>query len=310
MAKKSLNVAMIGAQFMGKAHSNAWRRVGMFFDLPVQPVMKLMSEELPREEDGFELTDTVNALKSFGSRVRASWMANGDLDTVVIDLSDFAGKGHLCDTAETDRQERLWPTHDCLDGCTPVSYLLILPNRTHGPSVRGRYRGLPPSVHGSSTSRRSAPGRETIFACYSHKNEYWRQRLQVHMASLKNEAAIDCWDDTKIRPGSQWRAEIEEAIMRARAAVLLVSADFLASPFITSNELPRLLAMSKKRGTIILPVIVSPCRFLQTPDLSQFQAVNTPDRPLLKMSEEEQEEVFVRVTDTIAEGLKGKVPAV
>ena len=49
MAKKKVNVAMIGAQFMGKAHSNAWRKVGMFFDLPVEPVMKVMCGKFPEE---------------------------------------------------------------------------------------------------------------------------------------------------------------------------------------------------------------------------------------------------------------------
>ncbi|MGB8355844.1 MAG: Gfo/Idh/MocA family oxidoreductase [Chthoniobacteraceae bacterium] len=33
--KKKLNVGMIGYNFMGKAHSNAWRQAGKFFDLPV-----------------------------------------------------------------------------------------------------------------------------------------------------------------------------------------------------------------------------------------------------------------------------------
>jgi predicted dehydrogenase len=42
MAKKKLNVALIGTKFMGKAHSNAWRKVGMFFDLPFEPVMKVI----------------------------------------------------------------------------------------------------------------------------------------------------------------------------------------------------------------------------------------------------------------------------
>ena len=42
MAKKKLNVAMIGAQFMGKTHSNAWRKVGFFFDLPAEPVLKVL----------------------------------------------------------------------------------------------------------------------------------------------------------------------------------------------------------------------------------------------------------------------------
>lgn len=42
MAKKTVNVALVGAAFMGKTHSNAWRKVGMFFDLPVKPVMKVL----------------------------------------------------------------------------------------------------------------------------------------------------------------------------------------------------------------------------------------------------------------------------
>ena len=49
MAKKTINVAMIGAQFMGKTHSNAWRKVDMFFDLPVKPVMKVMCGKFPEE---------------------------------------------------------------------------------------------------------------------------------------------------------------------------------------------------------------------------------------------------------------------
>lgn len=34
MAKRTLNVGMIGYNFMGKAHSNAWRQAPRFFDLP------------------------------------------------------------------------------------------------------------------------------------------------------------------------------------------------------------------------------------------------------------------------------------
>ncbi|MBJ19866.1 MAG: Gfo/Idh/MocA family oxidoreductase [bacterium] len=37
-----LNVAMIGYQFMGRAHSNAWRQVRAFFDSPIHPVMKVV----------------------------------------------------------------------------------------------------------------------------------------------------------------------------------------------------------------------------------------------------------------------------
>ncbi|UCH33068.1 MAG: Gfo/Idh/MocA family oxidoreductase [Armatimonadota bacterium] len=40
MARKQLNVGLIGYKFMGIAHSNAYRQVGRFFDLPVEVVMK------------------------------------------------------------------------------------------------------------------------------------------------------------------------------------------------------------------------------------------------------------------------------
>ena len=42
MAKKQINIALVGYQFMGKAHSNAYRQVSHFFDLPVEPVMKVL----------------------------------------------------------------------------------------------------------------------------------------------------------------------------------------------------------------------------------------------------------------------------
>lgn len=39
---KKLNIAMIGAKFMGKAHSSAWSRVHRFFDVPFEPVLKVV----------------------------------------------------------------------------------------------------------------------------------------------------------------------------------------------------------------------------------------------------------------------------
>jgi len=39
-SKKPLNIGMIGYGFMGRAHSNAYCRVGNFFDLEYEPVLK------------------------------------------------------------------------------------------------------------------------------------------------------------------------------------------------------------------------------------------------------------------------------
>ncbi|QKZ12708.1 Gfo/Idh/MocA family protein [Spirosoma sp. KUDC1026] len=39
--KKSLNVGIVGYKFMGKAHSNAWKKAPLFFDVPSQPILKV-----------------------------------------------------------------------------------------------------------------------------------------------------------------------------------------------------------------------------------------------------------------------------
>ncbi len=62
--KKTLNVGMIGYNFMGKAHSNAWRQAGKFFDLPAKIRLKTIcgrtaaSVEQAREQLGWETAST------------------------------------------------------------------------------------------------------------------------------------------------------------------------------------------------------------------------------------------------------------
>jgi hypothetical protein len=63
----------------------------------------------------------------------------------------------------------------------------------------------------------------------------------------------------------------------------LVSADFLASDFVVNNELPRLLHRAANGGLLILPLIIGPCLFSEHDELSRYQCVNSPDRPLSVM---------------------------
>jgi predicted dehydrogenase len=50
---KKLNVAIIGAKFMGKAHSSAWSRVHRFFDVPFEPVLKVACGRPGSSLEGF-----------------------------------------------------------------------------------------------------------------------------------------------------------------------------------------------------------------------------------------------------------------
>jgi hypothetical protein len=145
----------------------------------------------------------------------------------------------------------------------------------------------------------SPSSRTKVFISYSHADKEWLERLKRHLKPLVREGRLDYWDDTHIRPGDDWQQEIRTALDTAQAAVLLISADFFASDFIDENELPPLLAAAQARGVRILPVILSASRFARNPELARFQAVNSPDRPLNKLPEGEQEEVLERLAGTI-----------
>ncbi len=64
MAKKPLNIGMVGYGFMGRAHSNAFSQAPHFFDLPFQPVLKAAcarnAEKLKAFADqwGYQSTET------------------------------------------------------------------------------------------------------------------------------------------------------------------------------------------------------------------------------------------------------------
>jgi hypothetical protein len=145
----------------------------------------------------------------------------------------------------------------------------------------------------------SSSTRTKVFISYSHADKDWLDRLKRHLKPLVREGNLDCWDDTHIRPGDDWKQEIQNALDTAQVAVLLISADFFASDFIDETELPPLLDAAEAKGVRILPVILSASRFARNLALRDFQAVNPTDRPLAKVSPAEQEEVLDRLAHTI-----------
>jgi hypothetical protein len=149
--------------------------------------------------------------------------------------------------------------------------------------------------------------RDRVFISYSHQDLKWLKRLQVHLAPLERDGKLDRWDDTRIKTSQKWREEIQKTIARTKVAVLLISADFLASDFIARNELPPLLAAAQTEGALIMPVIISPCRFEATASLSAFQAVNHDLKPLSRMARHGREELWVKLTNDIEAALNGEI---
>ncbi|NJL60050.1 MAG: TIR domain-containing protein [Desulfobacteraceae bacterium] len=142
--------------------------------------------------------------------------------------------------------------------------------------------------------------RDTVFISYSQKDWKLLERVHEHLNALKNLGiALNVWDDTKIKAGQKWLKEIKRALASAKVAILMVSTNFLGSEFINKKEIPPLLEAAEKEGAAILPLILKPCLFTAHKELSKFQAVNKPSEALSKLSESEQDEILVSLSERI-----------
>ncbi|GAB4422643.1 MAG: hypothetical protein Kow0031_00620 [Anaerolineae bacterium] len=138
-----------------------------------------------------------------------------------------------------------------------------------------------------------AGARPTIFISYSHKDEAWKERLMTHLQVLALEERFAVWDDRQIAAGDDWYPAIEQAIEQASLAVLLVSVNFLTSPFIRGEEIPRLLQRRAGAGLRVYPIIVGPCPWQRVEWLSRIQVRPKNGVPLASGSD-------YQIDDTLA----------
>ena len=143
------------------------------------------------------------------------------------------------------------------------------------------------------------PERRQLFISYSRRDGEWVERLRRMIKPLEQRYGLERWDDSRIQAGGLWRQEIEQALASASVALLLVSADFLASDFVTRSELPPLFRAAKEKGLRILWVPLRPSLWKHIPEIEQYQAVIPPGRTLAEMAEVEQERAFVQIAELI-----------
>ena len=139
--------------------------------------------------------------------------------------------------------------------------------------------------------------RSQIFISYSHKDEEWRRLIENMLHPLLQRADFSSWSDTKIQSGADWQRELYSELKRSRIVIPLVSSDYLASNFITEKELPWIRAEHRK-GLKIMPVIVRPTMYSDC-ELSDFQAANSPDRPLSKLHGAVREQAVLQLCEKI-----------
>jgi hypothetical protein len=200
---------------------------------------------------------------------------------------------------------------------SPASGTISIINAFNNANSNAVGPGAQVNVHPGSLERREVPESQTaiwparpidqpipastgackIIISYSHKDQQWLDLLRTHLAFLEQQHLIDLWDDSRIAVGAHRRQAIADALTTARFALLLVSANFLASNFIAYNELPLIRQRLSQSQITILPLILSPCLFEESP-LGDYQPFN-PDKPLSRLSFAQQEDVLVRVARKI-----------
>ncbi len=77
----------------------------------------------------------------------------------------------------------------------------------------------------------------TVFISYSHKDELWKDLLMKQLGVLERQGLLDVWEDREIEAGADWFEEIEKALIKADAAILMITPDFLISEFILRRSL-------------------------------------------------------------------------
>ncbi|WP_010523066.1 toll/interleukin-1 receptor domain-containing protein [Aquimarina agarivorans] len=144
----------------------------------------------------------------------------------------------------------------------------------------------------------------SVFISYSKKDIHFLEALRVHLSYLEREYDFEIWEDSKIEAGDDWRKEIYEAIAKTSIGILMVSANFIASDFITNEELPALLAIAEKKGAKIFSIIISHCMFTNIAPIAKLQSLNPPTQPVVGMNVAEKDAFFLKVTQEVKRALE------
>ena len=121
----------------------------------------------------------------------------------------------------------------------------------------------------------------SLFFSYSHKDESFRDELEVHLAMLKREGLIESWHDRRIDAGASLHEEISDRLESSHVILLLISPYFLASDYCYDRELKRALERHRSGEAIVIPVILHPCDWKNSA-FSHLRATPPDGKPISK----------------------------
>jgi len=146
----------------------------------------------------------------------------------------------------------------------------------------------------------------SLFFSYSHKDESFRDELEIHLAMLKREGLIEAWHDRRIEAGASLHDAISDHLESSKIILLLVSPYFLASDYCYDRELKRALKMHESGDAIVIPVIVHPCDWKNSA-FSHLRATPPDGKPISKYPN--HHDAYLAVVTDIREAIERVMPA-
>lgn len=140
----------------------------------------------------------------------------------------------------------------------------------------------------------------SVFVSYAHTDQRWADELATFLKPWLSDRRLRLWDDRQIAPGQNWQNEIERALDQALVSVLLVTPNLLASEFVVTRELPRIVERAEQDKTRLMWIAAEYAAFEATPLIS-YQAVNDPRQPLAALPKPERQRVLTEIAKRIAD---------
>lgn len=124
-----------------------------------------------------------------------------------------------------------------------------------------------------------------LFISYSHQDNLpdnpYIEEFKKHIAPLKNNGLVEDWYDRKLLSGEDFQNKIDNNLDDADIICLFISADFLDSRSCMSEK-KKALELRKKKGVPVIPVILSPCGWIDDKDIYRILASPTDGTPVSK----------------------------
>lgn len=118
-----------------------------------------------------------------------------------------------------------------------------------------------------------------VFISYSHQDEHHIDLFKTHIAPLKTNGSIEEWYDREIVPGEDFQNEIDCNLDEADIICLFISAHFLASKNCMAEK-KRAMELKNTNGISVVPIILSPCGWLDDSDILKPLAIPTDGTPV------------------------------